>query len=222
MFSRIVDLARSKPKGISDKDISSEMPELQPADKVAIMNNLLRKGMFSLFQQGETLLYKLNDLSKASTVKGDGNEEKMVFKIIEEAGNKGIWMREIRFRSNINATQLNKILKSLENKKYVKAVKSVAASKKKVYMLYNLVPDISVTGGAWYQDQDFEVEFVDVLNQQCYRYLELKREEAKDRIYGNMVAKDVHLQPLAEKNATFVSSKDVWKFITDLQISKVS
>ena len=39
-------------------------------------------------------------------------------------------------------------------------------------MLFNLEPDISVTGGAWYSDQDFESEFVEVLNQQCYKYLE--------------------------------------------------
>ena len=38
-------------------------------------------------------------------------------------------------------------------------------------MLYNLEPDRTVTGGAWYSDQDFESEFVEVLNQQCYKYL---------------------------------------------------
>ncbi len=48
------------------------------------------------------------------------------------------------------------------------------ASKKKVYMLYNLEPDRTVTGGAWYSDQDFESEFVEVLNQQCYKFLEAK------------------------------------------------
>lgn len=41
-------------------------------------------------------------------------------------------------------------------------------------MLFNLEPDITVTGGAWYSDQDFESEFVEVLNQQCYKYLEQK------------------------------------------------
>lgn len=50
----------------------------------------------------------------------------------------------------------------------------IQASKKKVYMLYNLEPDRSVTGGAWYSDQDFESEFVEVLNQQCFKYLEQK------------------------------------------------
>ena len=53
------------------------------------------------------------------------------------------------------------------------------ASKKKVYMLFNVEPDISVTGGAWYSDQDFESEFVEVLNQQCYKYLQQKVRKQK-------------------------------------------
>lgn len=41
-------------------------------------------------------------------------------------------------------------------------------------MLYNVQPDRSVTGGAWYSDQDFESEFVEVLNQQCFKFLQTK------------------------------------------------
>ena len=41
-------------------------------------------------------------------------------------------------------------------------------------MLFNLEPDQSVTGGSWYSDQDFESEFVDVLNQQCFKFLQQK------------------------------------------------
>lgn len=41
----------------------------------------------------------------------------------------GIWIRDIRFKSNVQMTQVNKILKNLESKKLIKAVKSVAVSK---------------------------------------------------------------------------------------------
>ena len=40
----------------------------------------------------------------------------------------GIWIRDIRFKSNIQMTQVNKIVKNLESKKLIKAVKSVAVS----------------------------------------------------------------------------------------------
>lgn len=184
---------------------------MEPAQKAKIINNLLSQGYIDLFKQGGSLLYRLKDPSKSKTAKGADNEEKIVYSIIEDAGNKGIWMRDIRFKSNLMPTQLNKILKNLETKKFIKAVKSVAASKKKVYMLYNLEPDRTVTGGAWYQDQDFEAEFVDVLNQQCFRFLDQKREETKACKNG----------PIAARNVTFASSKEVWKFISDLGISKV-
>lgn len=208
---KIIALAQARPKGISDKDLTTEMPDLQPIQRAQIINKLLSQGFFDLFKQGGSLLYRLKDPSKAKIAKGADNEEKIVYTIIEEAGNKGIWIRDIRFKSNLMPTQLNKILKSLETKKFIKAVKSVAASKKKVYMLYNLEPDRSVTGGAWYQDQDFEAEFVDVLNQQCFRFLEQKKE-------GTSACKG---GPIAARNVTFASSKEVWKFISDLGISKV-
>ncbi|PBC33920.1 DNA-directed RNA polymerase III subunit RPC6 [Apis cerana] len=208
---KIIALAQARPKGISDKDLTIEMPDLQPAQRAQIINKLLSQGHFDLFKQGGSLLYRLKDPSKAKIAKGADNEEKIVYTIIEEAGNKGIWIRDIRFKSNLMPTQLNKILKSLETKKFIKAVKSVAASKKKVYMLYNLEPDTSVTGGAWYQDQDFEAEFVDVLNQQCYRFLEKKKEQMNSCGGG----------PIMARNVTFASSKEVWKFISDLGISKV-
>ena len=208
---KIIALATASAKGISDKDIQKEIPDLRPEERAGIINKLLAQGYFDLFNQSGTLVYKLKDPSKAQKVKGADNEEKIVYNIIEEAGNKGIWIRDIRFKSNLILTQLNKILKILENKKLIKAVKSVSASKKKVYMLFNLEPDRSVTGGAWYCDQDFEAEFVDVLNQQCYRFLQEKLEGTKDCKGG----------PIAARNISYASLKDVWKYINELGISKV-
>lgn len=185
---------------------------MEAKERAEIINKLLSGGHLDLFNQGGSLSYRLKDPSKTKVVKGADNEEKVVYTIIGEAGNKGIWIRDIRFKSNLAPTQLNKILKSLETKKYIKAVKSVAASKKKVYMLYSLEPDRSVTGGAWYQDQDFETEFVDILTQSCCTFLNTKATEAKSCKYG----------PIAIRNMTFASSKDVHKYIVHSGVSKVN
>ncbi|PSN42697.1 DNA-directed RNA polymerase III subunit RPC6 [Blattella germanica] len=123
---RIIALAKASSKGISDKDIQKEIPDLRPDQRAGIINKLLAQGYFDLFNQNGTLLYKLKDPSRAQKVKGADNEEKIVYSIIEEAGNKGIWIRDIRYKSNLILTQLNKILKILENKKLIKAVKSVS------------------------------------------------------------------------------------------------
>lgn len=82
------------------------------------------QGRLDLFKQkNNELTYRLKD--KGSN-KGADVEEKVVYKIVEEAGNKGIWARDIRYKSNLSLTTLNKILKALEGKKLIKAVNSVA------------------------------------------------------------------------------------------------
>lgn len=209
---QILTAGREKPEGISNSTIQQLFPDIQPATWTKVMNKLLKNNVFELFKDQNELLYKFKDPSQKSTVKGSDNEERVVFKIIEEADNKGIWIRDIRFKSNLNMTQLNKVLKSLETKKIIKAVKSVSASKKKVYMLYELEPDSSVTGGAWYQDQDFESEFVDVLNQQCHRFLVERWENAVSQGGG----------PVLIRNRSYATASDVHKFISDLGISKVA
>ena len=70
--------------------------------------------------------------------------------------------------------QLARTVKTLESKKLIKSVKSVQAAKRRLYMLYDLTPDESITGGAWYSDQDFESEFVEILNRHCLKFLQQK------------------------------------------------
>lgn len=79
-------------------------------------------------------------------------------------------------------------------------------------MLYNLEPDRSLTGGAWYQDQEFESEFVEILNIQCHRYLLQRADLIKNNPQG----------PVIGRSESYASAAEVQKYITDLGISKVS
>lgn len=210
--TQLVALAKSKSAGISNDDIKANLSEIPPEVRVLAINKLIQSEMLEILKKGEALIYRLKDPAKKSSAPSDmDNEERIIYNIIEEGGATGIWIRDIRVKSNLIMTQLNKILKNLENKKLIKAVKSVNASKKKVYMLYNLEPDRSVTGGAWYQDSDFEAEFVDVLNQQCLRYLQMRRETSK-KLKGG---------PIAVQMKTLCTVGDVHKFISELGISKI-
>ncbi|XP_017368157.1 DNA-directed RNA polymerase III subunit RPC6 isoform X1 [Cebus imitator] len=187
--NRIIELCHQFPHGITDQVIQNEMPHIEAQQRAVAINRLLSMGQLDLLRSNTGLLYRIKDSQNAGSIsfflskmKGSDNQEKLVYQIIEDAGNKGIWSRDIRYKSNLPLTEINKILKNLESKKLIKAVKSVAASKKKVYMLYNLQPDRSVTGGAWYSDQDFESEFVEVLNQQCFKFLQSKVELSMEDI----------------------------------------
>lgn len=78
-------------------------------------------------------------------------------------------------------------------------------------MLYNLEPDRSISGGAWYQDQDFESEFVDILNRQCLRYLQQRADNVRNNPKG----------PLLGRTQSYTTANEVHKYITELGISKV-
>ena len=147
---KILELCSEFPEGINDKVLQSTLPDVDPKLRAKSINSLLNSGKIDLFKNAKGLVYKAKNESASTSIKGD-QEEKIVFGIIEESGNKGTWIRDIRMKSGLVPTQLNKVLKTLEIKKLIKSVKSVNAAKKKVYMKYDLEPDTSVTGGAWYR-----------------------------------------------------------------------
>lgn len=94
----------------------------------------------------------------------DLNEsEAFVLQVITKAGAHGVWTKDIRGQTGLPALTLTKCYKSLESKRLVKTVKSVAAKSKKLYMLYNLTPAKELTGGAWYTDQEFDHSFTSEL-----------------------------------------------------------
>lgn len=75
------------------------------------------------------IIYKLKTTCDVEGLKCADNEEKVVYRIIEESGNKGIWIRDIRNKANLAALALNKVIKNLESKKMIKSVKTVTVSR---------------------------------------------------------------------------------------------
>jgi DNA-directed RNA polymerase III subunit RPC6 len=209
--TQLIQLATTKPGGISNDDIKTKLGDVSPAIRLQAINKLIQMESLEVLQKGETLIYRLKDPSKSAASMNMDNDEKIIYDVIAAGENTGVWVKDIRTKSNLIMTHLTKILRTLENKKLIKAVKSVNASKKKVYMLFNLDPARSVTGGAWYQDSDFEAEFVDVLNQQCLRFLQTKKTEAKKLKDGPY---NVQLKSLC-------TVQEVHEFITRLGISKI-
>lgn len=123
---RIVAGAQEKPMGLSNDDLIQLIPEINSEQRVNAINKLLQQGVLEILTKNKNLIYRLKDPAKKDNIpKGTDNEERIVYSIIEDGGNKGIWVREIRNKSNLIMTQLNKILKNLENKKLIKAVKAV-------------------------------------------------------------------------------------------------
>ena len=79
--------------------------------------------------------------------------------------------------------QINKCLKALEQRKLVKAVKSVANGNRKVYMLFELEASREITGGAWYTGHEYDSEFIAVLRQECHKYIRREKRCTVDMMY---------------------------------------
>ncbi|KAE9039302.1 hypothetical protein PR003_g5113 [Phytophthora rubi] len=129
-----------------------------------VINVLLGEGKIKIFKKGSVLSYGIVDAEEAERIRGLTLEQRLVLQEIERAGNKGIWTRDIKSHTNIPQQIVTKTLRLLETRRLVKSVKSISSKNKKLYMLYDLVPSTEITGGPWYNEQEFDHVFIDTLS----------------------------------------------------------
>ncbi|XP_042372715.1 DNA-directed RNA polymerase III subunit RPC6-like, partial [Plectropomus leopardus] len=87
--NRIKLLCQQFPHGITDQVIQNDMPHLEPQQRAMAINKLLSLGQLDLLRNSSGLLYRMKDGQSSSKMKGSDNQEKLVYQIIEDAGNKG-------------------------------------------------------------------------------------------------------------------------------------
>lgn len=85
----------------------------------------LSKGLIEVFQSGESLVYKKIKLSNTINPLGSlNNEDGLVYQVIKNSGEIGIWTKDIKLRTGLHQTILSKALKSLETRKLIKTFKN--------------------------------------------------------------------------------------------------
>lgn len=158
-------------------------PSISQSEVVASINSLIQRGRLQLIRgANDVIFYKEVSEETALKFRGLTAEDILVYQMIEASGNQGIWTRHIKTRSNLQQTQLTKILKNLESRRLVKQVKSIEAKTRKVYMLFDLEPSRDLTGGPWYSEQDFDSAFVDDLLLHIYRYIQSRKHATASQI----------------------------------------
>jgi len=166
-----VALCNQHPDGVREDVLQREMGSVDINKRAAIINSLLHRGRLQLFRSGDSIVYKLIGTEDAKKFRGLGPEEMLIYQLIEKETNRGIWIRDVRRRSNLQQTTINKILKTLMNRKLVKAVKTVQGNQK-VYMLYELEPAEELMGRAWNTGSEFDEDFINTLKRACLKCIE--------------------------------------------------
>ena len=118
------------------------------------------------------LLFRLaNGLTSQLRYKSLTADEALVYSYIESSAREGIWTKYLRARTNLHMTVLNRCLKSLETKNYIKPTKTVKFPNRKTYMLAHLQPSEAATGGPFYTDGILDEEFVHQMAMWTERYV---------------------------------------------------
>lgn len=94
-----------------------------------------------------------------------------MYSYIEASAREGIWTRTLKLRTNLHQTLVNRALKALEAKNYIKPIKSVKFPTRKYYMLASLQPSEDVTGGPWFTDGVLDEEFIYQMSAWAEKYI---------------------------------------------------
>ena len=175
--AQIVKLCESHGEmGITKDTIEQSLADAPRDVLLLALNGLLEFGRMAMNKTSTgAILFKMQSEQQASLTRsmdGLSAEDRLVYQEIERAGNAGIRSKDLRLRANLQQHQVTKVLKTLENRGLIRAIKSIAAKNQKLYILAGLEPSIAVTGGAWYtDDQEFDHALIQVLQQASLEFI---------------------------------------------------
>ncbi|KAI2808604.1 DNA-directed RNA polymerase III subunit RPC6 [Blomia tropicalis] len=117
--------------------------------------------------------------------------EEAVFEVISESGKNGIW----------------------KGKKSIRALKSI--SNRKLYVLFNLEPDETITGGACFESGFIREDIVKNLKSTCFQYVYDRYQESYNQMITNLHSVDnesTHLDKI------YVTAQDVFNELAQRNI----
>ncbi|KAF3913833.1 hypothetical protein ABW21_db0201940 [Orbilia brochopaga] len=147
----------------SSNDILAYIPRRDTQALLETVNELLGLGYLKTLKQGDAFVYRFVTKDAVDRTRTLTSDEAMVYQHIESSAREGIWTKTLKLRTNLHPTVLQRCLKTLEQQRYIKSIKSVKFPTRKTYMLYDLTPTIEVTGGPWFTDAELDADFINAL-----------------------------------------------------------
>lgn len=154
--------------GATEDELSSRFPKLRKPELAIMLNGLVESHLVDVIEEDGKLIY-------AAVRNKIVDYESMVISLLSQAGTNGLWLRDIKARTNIPHNLILKILRSLESTQQIKSLKSIKTNRK-MYMLYGVQPDEDMTGGVWFNSNDVDLVFVEKLMEIICKYCK-RREE---------------------------------------------
>ncbi|KAF7683694.1 putative DNA-directed RNA polymerase III subunit rpc6 [Astathelohania contejeani] len=163
VLQKILSFLESKVDGATEDQICAEFPSINKEELAKHLNMLINQKQIDIFNNGVTLCYKKSTEHKIE-------EEKIIYNLIKESGGKGMWLRDLSAKTHIPQNLISKLLKSLESRKQIKAVKSIK-NNRKVYIAYDENPSEELTGGIFYNESNVDEEFINEMMKIIYTFI---------------------------------------------------
>ncbi|EXB67305.1 DNA-directed RNA polymerase III subunit RPC6 [Morus notabilis] len=101
--------------------------------------------------------------------------ERIIYNVIRSKQDMGIWMQDMKRVAKVPDNVANKALKSLETKKLIKEVVNIQKRGKKHYVAAEFEPATEITGGAWYSNGKMDFVVINILKDQCLKWIYKQR-----------------------------------------------
>ena len=135
--------------------------------------------------------------SKAAKLNQMSELERRVYEAVKAEDTKGLWSRDLKQQLQQYGKGFIKAVKKLEKDQLIKTVKSVANRTRTMYMLYELDPHESVTGGTWFNEQQFDREFVNVIYRTVFQVVKDNDQASLETIERQVASLEVSRKPLS-------------------------
>ena len=167
-------LCSGPPEKLYDQSTLSSFcsPRPTPYEFLQIIQRLIDNFQLSVHSSHSETLWKCVLPGQASKLKALGLDEGLVYRQIEAVQNVGIWKRDLQRKTNLHLTSLDRCLKTLEVRGYIKTVKSVQYQSRKIYMLAHLDPAEDISGGSWYEDGELDVAFIEYMRKAVFKSIQ--------------------------------------------------
>lgn len=172
-LEEIFNFITSSDSGTPETNIISHFSSFEKQTIQSHINTLIKTKRVEIVQNAPSLSYK----------KVAPPEEHIIYNLIKSSN--GLWLRDIKLKTNLNHILITKILKQMENKKLIKAVKNVK-SNRKVYVLYDAKIGDDLLGGIWFSEGEVDSEFVDEIGWVVLAFLLQNTDLCDDKTLKNI------------------------------------
>lgn len=188
--NKFIRLCEEFPDGLPDDVLQSRLESVPIEVRAKIINSLSGLGRLVLLQGANTILYKLISAEDAEKFTGLDHEGILIYRLVEQAGDRGVWIRELRVKSGLTQQVITKLIKMLMQKRLIKEIKSVQ-NNRKVYLKFDVEPSRDLIGGALSQGADLDAEFVKILRQACVKFIDKQSAASAEDISAFLVSSKI-------------------------------